>query len=406
RAQRLPSGGGRGRAMPCRWAEPGRRRPSILACALSSSYPNDVNGTWSAFRAPSPSARASAPTFRSPEARVRDGGRRRRPFCAPDPRRRTSARSGVALRVTRTLALVTMALCVLVAPSARAADPRFHPELSRAIAELERARGAEAYTALRRIWNAWDRANPLHVEEALLAAERSPRLAPPARAYAGTLAALARVRRGDLAAARSRLRELGYLDRWLVLGPFSNEGKSGLFATHGPEAELSTPITPAKPYTGAERPVRWRAVPEAFPYGFLDLASLVRPEAKVCAFVASTVRDAERAAKPRPATVWIGSGGAFRMFWNGREVASHDAYTAHDFDRIAVTVPLEPGPNLFVLKVCGEDRAPVVSVRLGDARGAPIPGLVVSNELADVAAATERAATPATALPQAVEGPL
>lgn len=308
--------------------------------------------------------------------------------------------------MTRTLALVTMALCVLVAPSARAADPRFHPELSRAIAELERARGAEAYTALRRIWNAWDRANPLHVEEALLAAERSPRLAPPARAYAGTLAALARVRRGDLAAARSRLRELGYLDRWLVLGPFSNEGKSGLFATHGPEAELSTPITPAKPYTGAERPVRWRAVPEAFPYGFLDLASLVRPEAKVCAFVASTVRDAERAAKPRPATVWIGSGGAFRMFWNGREVASHDAYTAHDFDRIAVTVPLEPGPNLFVLKLCGEDRAPVVSVRLGDARGAPIPGLVVSNELADVAAATERAATPATALPQTVEGPL
>ena len=292
---------------------------------------------------------------------------------------------------------VALALTFLVvlghfARSAAAADQRFHPELSRAIDELDRARGPEVYAALRRVWSTWDRADPLHVEEALRRAEQSPALGPAERAYAGTLSAYARLRRGDLYVARQKIRSLGYVDRWLVLGPFQNEGKAGLESEHGPEADLGAALAPSKAYQGVVHQVRWRSATDAFPYGFLDFGALLRPEAKVCGFAATFVSDSTPKSGRRRLSAWIGTGGAFRLFWNGREVAANDVYSAHDFDRLAVPVTLEPGPNLAVLKVCSHDSAPVVSLRFADERGAPAERLAFSDDLAHAVGAAALAA--------------
>src|SRR5512146_1063746 len=86
------------------------------------------------------------------------------------------------VRTVRTFALALFALLCCIAPHAGALDGRFHPALARAVAHLDRARGPEAYTALREIWSTWDRADPTQVEEALLAAEQDTRLAAPIRA--------------------------------------------------------------------------------------------------------------------------------------------------------------------------------------------------------------------------------
>lgn len=303
------------------------------------------------------------------------------------------------VRLCRLLRLCFMGFVLLVAPGSRAAA--FHPHLTAALDELDRARSVEAYAALRRVWAAWDRADPDQVEQALILASTSSQLTPALRAYAGTLAAYARLRRGDPAEAHRRIRALGYVDRWFVLGPFDNEGKAGLLAVQGPEAELQSPLSAAKPYSGKERPVRWRAVPDAFPYGFLDLGSLLRPEAKVCAWVASVVQSVPELEKHRKLGAWLGSGGAFRMFWNGSEVLSHASYTAHDFDRLAVELTLEPGPNLLAIKVCGDEQAPVLSVRFSDARGAPDPTLRFSNDFLKTDAATALARSNQAAKPPA-----
>jgi tetratricopeptide (TPR) repeat protein len=276
----------------------------------------------------------------------------------------------------------------VLALSVRARAASFHPDFERALAELDGARGAEAYAALRRVWETWSRADPEHVEEALIGASTRANLTPAVRAYAATLAAYARLRRGDLAAARNGIRSLGYVDRWLVVGPFDNEGKAGLAATHGPEADLTQALSVTKAYTGKERPVRWRAAPNVFPYGFLSLGALVRPEAKVCAVAATFVSaNAPSAAKPRAIAAWVGSGGAFRLFWNGVEKLSSDVYSPHDFDRYAVELELAPGANLLAVKVCGDEAAPTISVRLSDPRGAPDPGLVITNDVAQSEAA-------------------
>ncbi len=273
--------------------------------------------------------------------------------------------------------------------SAEAGGAIVHPDLTRAIDQLEQANGPEAYSALRRIWSTWDRANPVHVEEALRAAEGDRKLAPATRVYAGMLQAFARSRRGDLAAERKKISALGFIDDWLVLGPFDNEGKAGFDGDSGPEADFSRPIVIGQSYTGKERPVIWRQAPAAaFPFGWLDSGALFRPERFICIYAKTFVRSKASARAPRAVTLWAGAAGAFRAYWNGRVVLKDTAYRGHDPERFAQTVRLKAGTNDLTVKVCGADIAPILSVRIGDRKGGPDAEVEVTSDLsASVAAA-------------------
>ncbi len=287
-------------------------------------------------------------------------------------------------------ALSLSALSVGAVRDAWAVPNVFHPELLKALDTLDRAEGPEAYAAIDRIWTLWDRADAEHIEEALVGASESKKLGAEAQSYAGVLASFARARRGDQKAATDRIRGLGYVSSFLVVGPFDNEGKAGLEQVFEPEAELMAPITPGRAYTGKERPVRYRAIANAFPFGWLDSSALVRPETKVCIYAATFVKDDKLTKGTRKIRAYIGAGGAFKLFWNGREELKDAAYRGHDFDRSGVELTLEPGPNPLLVKVCGEDNAPEVSVRLADSRGAPDPHLTASIDVADSQRAAER----------------
>jgi Tfp pilus assembly protein PilF/transglutaminase-like putative cysteine protease len=250
-----------------------------------------------------------------------------------------------------------------------------HPDLEHALTEWSEAKGAAAYTALRGIWQTWDRAEPDQVEEALHEISGGARLSPPLRAYADLLVAYARLRRGDSKDAERRIAALAYVDQWVVLGPFDNTGKTGLQAPQGPEPDLAEPLEWGRGYPGKDgRQVRWRVVPPSFPYGWVDAGALLRPRQQVCAFFASYVTQPKLKTR-RPISLWVGARGAYRLFWNGVERLADPAYRGHDFDRRAVPVWLEPGENRVTIKICGDDSAPMVSLRLADPKGAPDPAL-------------------------------
>ena len=288
------------------------------------------------------------------------------------------------------LLLTALVVTSSLGSDAYAVPSVFHPELLRALDALDHAEGPEAYAAVDRIWTLWDRADAAHVEEALLAASQSRKLGADARAYASVLASFARARRGDQKAATLRVKELGYISNFLVVGPFDNEGKAGLDQVFEPEAELNAPITPGRAYTGKERPVRYRAVANAFPFGWLDASALVRPETKVCIYATAFVHDDKLLKGTRKIRAYVGVGGAFKLFWNGQESLEDVAYRGHDFDRAGVELSLAPGPNALVLKVCGEDNAPELSVRLADDRGEPDARLKSTIDIADSQKAAER----------------
>ncbi len=226
------------------------------------------------------------------------------------------------------------------------------------------------YVSLRQIWAEWDQGDPAEVEEVLVGLSESPRVAAPLRAYAELLSAYARRRRGDLAGARARIRHLGFVDRWIVAGPFDNEGKTGWNRVFGPEDEATAPLVLGRTYDGKERQVPNRMTPEAFPFGWIDFGSLMRPQENVCAYATTFVRSRDPKAKG-PFAVWMGSGGAAKVFYDGQLVHADDKYRQLDADRFAIELPIDHAWHRLMVKVCGTESAPLLSLRLARVDGTP-----------------------------------
>lgn len=253
-------------------------------------------------------------------------------------------------------------------------DPRVRQGLERARTE----RGVGAQVALRELWRRWDQVDPVTIEEAFSLVERDTAVAPAIRAYAGMLGAYARRRRGDLSGAKQKLVALGFLDRWLVVGPFDNEGQTSLFSRFGPEEDLGAPLSTRKMYEGKERPGAWRPLPEPASFGWLDLGNVVRPAEKICAYASTFVRAKGKAERETRASLWVGAAGSFRAFWNGEEVLNDPDLRALEADRLGVRVVLRPGWNRLTVKVCSDEESPMLQVRLGAEDGGS--GLAFENQ--------------------------
>lgn len=250
-------------------------------------------------------------------------------------------------------------------------------------AEVAAAKGPLAYVALRRLWQEWDRGDPAELEEVIHEVASDKAEPAPVRAYAGLLEAYARRRRGDLDGARARVARLGYVSRWMVVGPFDNEGKAGLRFPYEPEKDQTLPIDLTRTMDGkSHKPVKWRVVPQVSAYGWLDFGVFVRPFENVCGYATTFVRDSRVKEKPGPRTisVWAGSAGAMRVFWNGAQVIEDEKYRDLDSDRFAAQVTLRPGWNRLLVKMCGDADTPVIALRLGDADGAPDAHLEVDAD--------------------------
>ncbi|MCC6521731.1 MAG: DUF3857 domain-containing protein [Polyangiaceae bacterium] len=271
------------------------------------------------------------------------------------------------------------------------------------------------YAALRELSSAWDEDDPDAIEAALAASAADAALPAQLRAYAGLLEAHARRRRGDLVGAVERVRAQGFATEWLVVGPFDNENRSGLAAQALPERELAEPVVLDRAFEGKVRPVHWRALPRTgaggpASFGWLDLGALLEPRAFACVYATTFARST--APDARPATLWVGGGGAFELFFEDALVLTEPGYRDLDADRFAAAVSLPSGYARVTVKVCGDAAPPLVSLRLGDAAGAPLADVAFE---ASAAASTHAAAAlrhrkeaprPATSVPATTVRPV
>ncbi len=300
------------------------------------------------------------------------------------------------------VALAFAAVFLLAPPDpARAEVGVIHPEVTRLAGEATRARGPAGYAAIREILSLWDQADPATVEEAVRTAAEGSAVDPALRVYARSILAEARSRRGDIDGARALTSGLGYVDSWLFVGPFDDDNKTGFGTAYQPETELDQPVVPGRAFDGKERPVRWRSSPDSTG-AVLDLGDFLRPRDKVCGYATTFVTAAAGAKAPTSITVFAGAEGAVKAWWNGELVLQDSAYRSLDYDRVGAVVPFASGVNRLTVKVCS-DGAPAVAVRLGDAKGGPITGVVASGDPAksEAAASTakERAAKAKAAKP-------
>ena len=278
-----------------------------------------------------------------------------------------------------------LALAVVLAapvPEARAEASDRLVHLAALRAEVRQARGPLAYFALRKVWAEWDRGDPAEVEEVLSEIAADPGEPPPMQAYAALLQAYARRRRGDLDGARTRIAHLGYIGRWMLVGPFDNDGKAGLDTPFDVEKELELPLDLTHDFDGKDhRPVRWRMLPSVSPYGWTDLGAFLRPAEQSCAYLTTFVHDPRlKDRATRTVSVWAGAAGALRVFWNGGEILRDEKYRELDSDRFAAGATMRPGWNRLTAKVCGDDRAPMLSLRVAAESGAPDDKLEVDAD--------------------------
>jgi tetratricopeptide (TPR) repeat protein len=295
---------------------------------------------------------------------------------------------------------------------AEATPPAADPVVAEIAAELSRARGPLVITALRRGLAVWDQADPDGLEALFRAVGADPKASPGARAYARFLESQARFRRGDFAGATSKLEGLGFVRDFVLVGPFKNDNRTGLASVEAPEREPEVAGLLSKSYPGKERTVRPRAWQQRGPSVWLDLGSMLRPEAEICAYASTFVRPTPRAkggpgakAAARAVTLLVGARGAMRVIVNGEPVLEDAAYRDASIDRRAVTVKLGPSWSHVQLKVCGDDRPPIVALRLADERGEPATGLETTADVR-VAGLDLAARWKAGAASQKTKGPL
>jgi tetratricopeptide (TPR) repeat protein len=244
-----------------------------------------------------------------------------------------------------------------------------------------------------------------HVDPALSRAlyeklAKSPALGSEQRTMAGRALAVSLRRAGDLAGSSKAFDELGYLRSWRVIGPFDNEGKRGFEQQQGPEFDRVGPVNLSADYPGRERRVRWRKLPDVLQSGQLDFSALLRPTENVCA-LAETSFTLEQAG---PITLWLGGGGANKLYFNGEQVGHDAAYRGFGYDRTVALVSGQKGPNRVLVKSCTTSGSFSFALRVANVRGEP---LVVAQAPEQTAAVSQAASTtPAanskqTALPAA-----
>ena len=185
-----------------------------------------------------------------------------------------------------------------------------------------------------------------------------------------------RLAQGDLEQAQQAEESFHWLTRWTLIGPFRNDSGVGFDTEYEPES--SEPPGLGEKVAGAAREVGWRQLPVMPFMGEVVLDDFMAPDAKVVSYAVSVL--VNHTEKPLDLALRLGTTGAWRVWLNGAELASKDVRRdANWMDQEAVGLPLQPGLNRLMLKLCVEEHEWRFGARLTRPDGAPLSLFEVSE---------------------------
>ncbi|HEX7476576.1 MAG TPA: DUF3857 domain-containing protein [Polyangiales bacterium] len=280
---------------------------------------------------------------------------------------------------------------------AQAQNPADAQNTKLAAQVLAAGKSPRGVVPLLQLWGSWDKSTPARLTAELTRLTKDARLSPDRRVMIESMLAQARLRLGDPEAVHAPIEQLGYLTHFRVIGPFDNEGKSG-FDNETPveQKRMQAPDLLAQ-YPGSEHPVSWRELPDVMRSGFVSFGAVMRPLENVCG-VAETFVNSDRA---RPLSLWIGAGGAVKVYWNGTQVFRDAAYRSPSPDRSVVMVGAHKDWNRLLVKVCNTNAAWGFQLRIGDEKGGITKGLrtaLTTTAALDIAEGNDKVALPGPAL--------
>ncbi len=169
---------------------------------------------------------------------------------------------------------------------------------------------------------------------------------------------------GRFGRAEALERDMGYVNSWIVAGPFGYTRRSVHAQAFRPELHLDL----AGPMTSGTRTVRWLISNAPHSGRRTDIFAPLYPK-RGSAYALAQVRSAKR----RDVALVVRCEGPFKVWWNDSLVIDADRDRGPGPDEITIAVVLRKGWNRLLVKVTAV--APVVTCRLADWSGGPLGGL-------------------------------
>jgi tetratricopeptide (TPR) repeat protein len=171
---------------------------------------------------------------------------------------------------------------------------------------------------------------------------------------------------GSTADADRQWSSLGFLGGWRIIGPFDNERGTGFLSAYAPEKGIDLDGTGE----GKAREVRWRTLPRPTLAGYVNFDKMLRPRDEALAYAATFISaDAERRLSLR-----IGSDESYRVWLNGKLLASEDIQRKFVFDQNAISLPLQKGWNCLLIKIGESEGSWGFAARITGPEGRPARG--------------------------------
>lgn len=141
----------------------------------------------------------------------------------------------------------------------------------------------------------------------------------------------------------------GFLMKWLVIGPFHNNGREGFHTVFEPEKELNLQTE----YQGKNGLVPWTPYATEHEYGMVDVNTVCGHLKEVTAY-AYTEFHSERGG---PAELRLGCKNAWKIWCNGQFLFGRDEYhRGAKIDQYTMPVTLHPGKNTILVKICQDEQ--------------------------------------------------
>ena len=168
-------------------------------------------------------------------------------------------------------------------------------------------------------------------------------------------------RQGRFDEADALCDEMGFVDAWALIGPFPNDGMSGLPEVFPPETEgvFDGPVD------GKIEPVAWRAIEEPFETGYFPASDFARPAHSAAVYMATEFElndDFE-------GVLSLAVDGAYRVWIDGEPLAEQPNHLGGFLLRDEISLELDDGTHTLLIKIAGIDGLLGLHARLLDEGG-------------------------------------
>jgi hypothetical protein len=137
----------------------------------------------------------------------------------------------------------------------------------------------------------------------------------------------------------------GFVQDWMLVGPFDNRGGKGFDTAYPPETSVDFAATYATP----DGQLAWKSHHSDDTLGKVDLNKAIGKHMGVAGYAAAVFQSDRR----RPIELRLGSTNAIKIRLNGKLLASAEAYHANSaIDQYIGRGELQKGKNVILLKIC------------------------------------------------------